>query len=161
MLVCLFRVKWSWGPFCLFPFSKQKPLFRMFFSPYPAHLKLAFVFYRFYWLWWVFAAAHHFLLVGVSWGHSWLQCVGFSLWWCLLLWSIVSIALRPVGPSWTRDQTGVPCIAKLILNHWATKEALFGVLISVVVYIHSCSFHLFLLGFLLVLWRLILLSASI
>ena len=28
-----------------------------------------------------------FLLVGVSWGHSWLRCVGFLLQWRLLLWS--------------------------------------------------------------------------
>ena len=28
-----------------------------------------------------------------------------------------------VGSSWTRDRTGVPCIARQILNHWATREA--------------------------------------
>ena len=27
------------------------------------------------------------------------------------------------GASWTRDQTGVPCIARQILNHWTTREA--------------------------------------
>ena len=34
------------------------------------------------------------------------------------------VALQHVGSSWTRDQTGVLCIAGGILNHWATREAL-------------------------------------
>ena len=28
-----------------------------------------------------------------------------------------------VGSSWTRDGMAVPCIARLILNHWTTTEA--------------------------------------
>ena len=67
-----------------------------------------------------------FLLAGVSWGRSWFRCVGFLWRWRLLSWSTVAIDQRPLGSSWTRDRTGVPCIAKQILNHWTTKEALFG-----------------------------------
>ena len=77
----------------------------------------------------------------------WLWCEGFWLQWLLLR----STASRCMGfsscsscapehrllscgtlmglispwyvrSSWTRDQTSVPCIAKQILNHWATKE---------------------------------------
>ena len=31
-----------------------------------------------------------------------------------------------VEPSQTRHQTGIPCIARPILNHWTTREALFS-----------------------------------
>jgi len=34
------------------------------------------------------------------------------------------VALQHVGSSPTSDQTGVPGIARWILNHWATREAL-------------------------------------
>ena len=30
---------------------------------------------------------------------------------------------RPVGSSWTRDGSNVPCIARRIINHWITREA--------------------------------------
>ena len=40
------------------------------------------------------------------------------------LWHTGLVALWQVGSSWTRDQTGVPCIARQILNHWTTREAL-------------------------------------
>ena len=33
------------------------------------------------------------------------------------------VAPQHVRSSQTRDQTGVPCIARRILNHWTTKEA--------------------------------------
>ena len=35
------------------------------------------------------------------------------------------VTARHAGSSRTRDRTGVPCTAKQILNHWATREALF------------------------------------
>ena len=35
----------------------------------------------------VFVAVHGLFLVAASGGCSWLQCVGFSFWWLLLLWS--------------------------------------------------------------------------
>ena len=34
-----------------------------------------------------------------------------------------SVALRPVGSSWTRDGTCVPCISRWVLNHWTTRES--------------------------------------
>ena len=39
-----------------------------------------------------------------------------------------SAAPRNVESSWTRDGTGVPCIARQILNHQTTREAQFLVL---------------------------------
>ena len=46
--------------------------------------------YLFFWLRWVFVAAHGLSLVLVSGGYSSLQCAGFSLQWLLLLRSIGS-----------------------------------------------------------------------
>ena len=43
-----------------------------------------------FWLRWVFVVAHGFSLVVSSGGYSLLQCVGFSLRWLLLLWSLGS-----------------------------------------------------------------------
>ena len=39
----------------------------------------------YFWLRWVFIAAHGLSLVAASGGYSSLQCVSFSLWWLLLL----------------------------------------------------------------------------
>ena len=36
------------------------------------------------------------------------------------------VALRHMGSSQTRERTGVPCIARQILNRWTTWEALSG-----------------------------------
>ena len=44
----------------------------------------------YFWLRWVFVAAHRLSLVAVSGGYSSLQCAGFSLRWLLLLWSMGS-----------------------------------------------------------------------
>ena len=44
----------------------------------------------YFWLCWVFVAAHRLSLVAASGGYSLLPCVGFSLWWLLLLWSMGS-----------------------------------------------------------------------
>ena len=41
----------------------------------------------YFWLHWVFIAAHRLSLVAASGGYSSLQCAGFSLWWLLLLQS--------------------------------------------------------------------------
>ena len=41
----------------------------------------------YFWLHWVFVAVRGLSLVASSWGYSSLRCVGFSLWWLLLLWS--------------------------------------------------------------------------
>ena len=45
------------------------------------------------------------------------------------VWASVVVAhghvtLKHEGISWTRDRTYVPCIDRLILNHWATREVL-------------------------------------
>ena len=59
-----------------------------------------------------------------------LGCVGFSLQWLLLLWSMGLAAPRHVGSSGAKDQRDqssnlhFPCTARQILNHWATREAL-------------------------------------
>ena len=46
------------------------------------------LFYLFiFWLRWVFIAVRGLSLIEVSGGCSSLPCVGFSLWWLLLLWS--------------------------------------------------------------------------
>ena len=45
-------------------------------------------FVLYFWLNWVFVAAHGISLVAASGGYSFLQCVGFSLWWLLLLQSM-------------------------------------------------------------------------
>ena len=44
----------------------------------------------FFWLRWVFIAARGLSLVALSGGYSSLWCVGFSLRWLLLLWSMGS-----------------------------------------------------------------------
>ena len=74
-----------------------------------------------------------FSLVAASGGYSSLQCVGFSLWWLLLLWNTGSraqaqqlwctglVALWHVGSSQSRDRTRYSCIDRRILNHCATK----------------------------------------
>ena len=50
-----------------------------------------------------------------------LRCMGISLPWLLLLWSVGLVALQHVESSWTRDQTRVPCVGRRTLNHWTTK----------------------------------------
>ena len=49
--------------------------------------KILFVLFIYFWLCWVFVALRGLCLVAVSWGYALLRCVGFSLWWLLLLWS--------------------------------------------------------------------------
>ena len=44
-----------------------------------------FILFTYFWLCWVFVAVHGLSLVAVSGGYSSLRCVGFSLWWLLLL----------------------------------------------------------------------------
>ena len=85
-----------------------------------------------------------------------LQCPGFSVWWLLLLrstgsrgtgvsscsmqaqqpWSTGLVGPQHGGSSQTRDQKHVPCIARWILNHWTTREALLALLQSY--FFHYC-----------------------
>ena len=41
----------------------------------------------------------------------------------IITWFVGLVALWHVGSSQTRDRTGVQCVARQILNHWATREA--------------------------------------
>ena len=58
------------------------------------------------------------------------------------------VVLWPVGSSWTRDQTDVPCIARQTLNYWATKEApdiseeaqVYNLLCILCISIYICSY---------------------
>ena len=91
-------------------------------------------FYFYFWLCWVIVNAQGFSLVVTSRGYS-LWCVGFSLWWLLLLWSVGSrtwglqqlwhmglVAQWHAGPSWTWNWTPVPCIGRQVINQWITRE---------------------------------------
>ena len=71
-----------------------------------------------------------FSLVSASRGYALLWCIGFSLWWLLLLQSTGSVLTSTgfaapwhMGSSRTRDQTHVPCIGRQILHHRASREA--------------------------------------
>ena len=99
-------------------------------------------YYIYFWLCWVFVAAHGLSLVVLSGGRCWLQCTGFSLQWLLLLWStgyrymgfsgcnaqvqylwhMDLIAPWYVASSWTRDHICVPCTGRQILTHCITGE---------------------------------------
>ena len=52
-----------------------------------SHCGVFFVLFLFFWLHWVFVAAHRLSLVAAGGGYSLLRCAGFSLRWLLLLWS--------------------------------------------------------------------------
>ena len=82
-----------------------------------------------------------------EWGYSWLQCSSFSLQWLLLwtrgsrvcglqylwlegsraraqwLWCTGLVASWHAGSSRTRDQTGLPCIGRWMLNQGVMREA--------------------------------------
>ena len=97
---------------------------------------MIFFFFLNFWLCWVFVSLRGLSLVVASGGHSSSQCVGLSLSRPLLLRSTGSrragsvvvvtgpVAPRHVGSSQTRARTRVPCIGRQILNHCATREAL-------------------------------------
>ena len=55
-----------------------------FFNVFFKYINL-FILFIYFWLRWVFVAARGLSLVAVSGGYSLLWCVGFSLWWLLLL----------------------------------------------------------------------------
>ena len=40
------------------------------------------------------------------------------------VWHVGLVVLQHVGSSWTRDHTTVPSIARWLLNHQTTREAL-------------------------------------
>ena len=55
-------------------------------------LLFLFILFIYFWLHWVFVAAHGLSLVAASGGYSLLWCIGFSLQWLLLLRSTGSRA---------------------------------------------------------------------
>ena len=70
-----------------------------------------------------------------EWGLLQLWCMGFALWWLLLLQSMLCrvhglqelwcsdlVAPWHVGSSLARDWACVPCIGRQILNEWTTRE---------------------------------------
>ena len=83
-------------------------------SPYLFLKKNLFIYF---WLRWVFVAAHRLSLVAVNAGYSSLRCAGFSLLWLLLLWALGAQASVVVahGPSCSTacgifpDQGSNPC----------------------------------------------------
>ena len=89
------------------------------------------------WLCWVFVSVRGLSVVVASGGHSSSRWAGLSLSWPLLLgaqapdaqaqqlWLMGLVAPRHVGSSQTRARTRFPCIDRQILNHWATREALY------------------------------------
>ena len=111
--------------------------------------------YFYFWLRWVFVAAHGLSLVAASGGYSSLQCVGFSLRWLLLLWSTGSrhagfssygtwaqqlwhmglAAPQHVGSSQTRARTRVSCIGRQIPNHCTTRE------VQLCIFYHNFFLH--------------------
>ena len=52
--------------------------------------KKLFILFIYFWLCCIFVAAHRLSLVAASGGYSLLWCMGFSLWWLLLLWIMSS-----------------------------------------------------------------------
>ena len=102
------------------------------------HLFLSFFFFFnfylfiYFWLCCVFVSVRGPSLVAASGGHSSLRCAGFSCCGAQApdaqaqqLWLTDLVAPRHVGSSQTRARTRVPCIGRQILNHCATREALF------------------------------------
>ena len=98
-----------------------------------------FCFINYFRLCWVFVAAHVLFLVAAN-GFYLFWCVGFSVWWVLLLstalgglgfsscssgaqkWRTSFVAPQHVRSSRTRDQTRVPCIGRRVLHHWTTRD---------------------------------------
>ena len=39
------------------------------------------------------------------------------------VWLTGLVAPQPVGSSWTRGRTTLPCVARLVLNYWTTRDA--------------------------------------
>ena len=83
-------------------------------------LKFVFIFsfvLRLHWCTQVFSAYG-------EWGLLLLQSPGSRACGLQQLWRMDLVALLNVESSWTKGQTRVPCIARRILYHWATREAL-------------------------------------
>ena len=60
--------------------------------------------------------------------------------WAQQLWHVGLVAPRHVGSSRTRARTCVSCIGRRILNHCATRGALFRIFISIFLSSLACNF---------------------
>ena len=88
--------------------------------------------FTYFWLCWDFVAVCGLPLVGTSRGYSWLQYLGCSLWWLLLLgsralgyscfssWSSGLAALWHMESSQPGDRTDGSCTGRWILYHCTT-----------------------------------------
>ena len=105
--------------FFFFIYASKKRFFCFFF------LINLFVLFIYFWLCWVFVAAHGLSLVAASGGYSSLQCTGFSLRWLLLLQSTGSRAcgLSSCG-SWALERRLSSCGARaqLLRGMWNLPE---------------------------------------
>ena len=99
-------------------------------------INLFILFHFYFWLCWVFIAAHGLSLVAASGGYSLLWYAGLPLPWphplqstgsraqAQQLWRTGPVAPRHVGSSRARDRTRVPCTGRQTPNPCATREAL-------------------------------------
>ena len=127
--------------YCIWPFPRMSITYVLYFFSHP-YLWSFFFFYLinlliYFWLCWVFVSVRGLSVVVASGGHSSSRWAGLSLSWPLLLgaqapdaqaqqlWLMGLVAPRHVGSSQTRARTRFPCIDRQILNHWATREALY------------------------------------
>ena len=79
--------------------------------------------FTYFWLHWVFVAAHGLSLVTVNRAYFLFSVCGFLIVAASPVQCMGSVAPQQVESSRTRDQTDVPCIGRGILNHWATRKA--------------------------------------
>ena len=102
-------------------------------------LKSKFYLFLIFWLSWVFVVLHRLSLDMANGDYSLLKCAGFSLWWHLLVEHRQALGTQAsvvfvhglvvswhVKSSWTRDQTGVPCIGRQILIHHQGSPKIFN-----------------------------------
>ena len=99
---------------------KFRDCFKTHCSQFFGCLKNLFILFIYFWLHWVFVAAHGLSLVVASGDYSSLWCTGFSLRWLLLLWS-----------------TGSRCVGFSTCGTWAQQLWLAGSV--VVAHGLSCS----------------------
>ena len=83
-------------------------------------------------------AEHRLQVLRLQQLHSW----ALGSW--AVLWNVGLVVLQHGGSSQAKDQTGVPCIARWILNHQTTRETSVSLMVenAQLVYIRKCTFPL-------------------
>ena len=61
-----------------------------------------------------------------------------------LVWPTGSVTLQREGSSWTRDQAGVRCVARWVLNHSTPEEPMFTNSCTLIIFFLCLVFMLFL-----------------